>query len=193
MIQLVFFLGLGVGLLLLLYLLARRSDARAEGGAQALVEARHAVASLRTGLLPVEMVERIFARGDLDFIMSNSGKHVQELFRQERKKIALSWVAQLRRQILNLKDFHLGQSRLYARLDPRAELALALHFASLMALCRVLQVAFYLRGPYAARHVIGPAISAAGRVCTISERSLAFLTPDQRGAFRSSAGRPAAV
>lgn len=193
MIQLILFLGLGVGLLVLLYLLARRSDPKAEGGAQALLQARHAVNSLRAGLLPVELVERVFAQDDMDFVMSNSGKRVHELFRRERKKIALSWVTQLRTQILNLKEFHSGQSRLYAGLDLRNEMALALNFASLLVLCRVLQCVFYIRGPYAARRVVRPAIAAAGKVCEVSERSLAFLTPGGHDVFRGSAGRHAAV
>lgn len=193
MIAMIFFIVVGAGLLVLLYFFAVRTDPKAEGGAQALLEARHAVTTLRAGLLPVELVERVFARDDMDFVMSNSGKRVQELFRHERKKIALSWVAELRSQILNLKEFHSGQSRLYAGLDLRNEMALALNFASLLVLCRVLQCVFYIRGPYAARRVVGPAIAAAGKVCEVSERSLAFLTPGGQDAFRSSTGRHAPV
>ena len=48
--------------------------------------------------------------------------------------------------MLSLKQFHSGQSRLYARLDVRTEVALALSFASLLILCRVLQATFYVRG-----------------------------------------------
>ena len=192
MIQMIIFVIVGAGLLIILYLFALRTDPKAEGGAQALLEARDAVASLRTGLLPAELVARVFAQDDLDFV-SESGYRVQEMFRKERKRIALSWVAQLRRQVLNLKEFHSGQSRLYARLDIRSEIFLALNFASLLTLCRVLQVLFYLRGPHAARNLVGSAILAAGKVCTVSERSLAFLTPAERGGFRSSAGRHAAI
>lgn len=186
------FIIVGAGLLILLYLFALHTDARAEGGAQALLEARQAVNSLRLNLLPVELVDRVFAQNDLDFVMSKSGRQVQELFRRERRKIALSWVAQLRHQILSLKEFHSGQSRLYAELNLRTELALALNFASLLALCRLMQVAFYFRGPYAARHIIGPAMSAASRVCAVSEKSLAFLGPPDRS-VRSSTGSQAAT
>jgi hypothetical protein len=190
-ISMIIFVIVGAALLVILYLFALRTDPKAEGGAKALLEARDAVASLRTGLLPAELVARVFAQDDFDFV-SKSGYQVQEMFRKERKRIALSWVAQLRRQILNLKEFHSGQSRLYARLDIRSEIFLALNFASLLAVCRVLQVLFYLRGPHAARGLVGSAISAAGKVCTVSERSLAFLTPAEHG-FRRSAGRHVAI
>ena len=175
MIQLIFFLALGVGLLVVLFFLARRTESRAEGGAQALVEARQALNSLQTGLLPAGLVERVFAQDDLRFVSSMAGTGVQRLFLRERKRLALSWVAQVRRQVLSLKDFHSGQSRLYARLDVRTEIGLALSFASLLVLCRVLQATFYVRGPYAAPRMVGFAITAAVKVCTVSERALAFL------------------
>lgn len=193
MIEMIFFVAIGLALLALLYFLALRSDPRAEGGAEALLEAHHAVASLRTGLLTAEVVERIFAQDDLDFVMSNAGKPAQELFCRERKKIALSWVTQVRRQVLSLKEFHSGQSRLYAGLNLRTEIGLALTFFSLLVLCRALQVVFYLRGPNSAPFIVQPAISAAGKVCAVSERSLEFLTPRERGAFRNSPGREPAV
>lgn len=190
MIGTILFIIVGAGLLVLLYFFAVRTGAKVEGGAQALLEARQAVTSLRTGLLPLDLVDRVFAQNDLDFVMSKSGKSVQELFRRERRKIALAWAAQLKSQVLSLKEFHSGQSRLYADLDLRTELALALNFTSLLVLCRILQITFYLRGPYGARRVIGPAISAADRVCAVSEKSLAFLSPADRG-IRGSAGRQA--
>jgi hypothetical protein len=175
-IQLILFVALGVGLLVLLYFFARRTESRAEGGAQALVEARQALSSLQTGLLPAGLIKRVFAENDLYFVASTAGAKVQELFLRERKRLALSWVAQVRRQVLSLKHFHSGQSRLYASLSVRTEVALALSFASLLILCRVLQAIFYVRGPYAAPRMVGIAITAAGKVCTVSEQSLAFLT-----------------
>jgi hypothetical protein len=92
--------------------------------------------------------------------------------------------------VLSLKQFHSGQSRLYARLDVRTEVALALSFASLLILCRVLQATFYVRGPYAAPRVVGIAITAAGKVCTVSENSLAFLTRSRAGVLHHNAPGP---
>jgi hypothetical protein len=175
-IQLILFVGLGAGLLILIYFFALSPEPRAEGGAQALVEARHALNSLQTGLLPSDLVDRVFAEDDLHFVVSTTGAKVRELFLRERKRIALFWVAQVRKEVLSLKQFHSGQSRLYARLDVRTEIALALSFARLLILCRVLQATFYVGGAYAAPRVVGIAITAAGRVCTVSEDSLAFLT-----------------
>jgi len=187
MIQMLLFSSIGVALLALLYLFALRSDPKPEGGAQALVGARGALTSLRTGLLPLDLVERVFAQDDLEFVMSRSNPRVQKIFLRERKKIALAWVTQVRKQVLNLKAFHSGQSRLYAGLDARTEIVLALNFISLLVLCRALQAAFYLRGPFAARPMIAPAISVGAKICSVSERSLAFLTPGEQR-FPEAAG-----
>jgi hypothetical protein len=62
MIALIFFILIAFALLLLGMFLARRK--RAEGGAQAVLEARNALQSLQDGLLPSELVARIFSSED---------------------------------------------------------------------------------------------------------------------------------
>lgn len=186
MIELILFLALGAGLLVLLYFFARRAEVRAEGGAEALVEARQALNSLQTALLPPELVVRIFAREDLDFVQRACPAKIQQSFLRERKRIALSWIAHLRKQVLNLRRFHSGQSRRYAQLKFRTEMALALDFATLLVVCRILQAIFYLRGPYAAPKIVGKAIRVADTVCGVSERSLAFLAPGNASLQRAN-------
>lgn len=176
MVQLVLFLVLVVFFGVLLYSFARRSGARAEGGAEALVSARQALNSLQSNLLPPELVHRVFAREDLVFVSSTGSKKIRELFLRERKRVALRWVAQVRKQVLSLKRLHSGRSRFYAELDLRTELQLALSFASLLFVCRLLEAIFYFRGPFAAPRIVGAAIGVAGNICAASERSLAFLS-----------------
>jgi hypothetical protein len=186
--QLVLFFVLGVVFLALLYFLASRTDVRAEGGAEALLEARHALSSLQTGLLPANLVSRIFAQEDLEFVSSVGHRKIRETFLRDRKRLALYWIAQVRKRVLSLWRFYSGQSRCYARLDLRTELTLAINFASLLIVCRVLQAIFYLRGPYAAPRLVGRAVAVAGNVCAVSERSLSFLTPGVN-VFRTDSAR----
>lgn len=176
MIQLISFLVIGALLLASLYSFARRSR-RAEGGSGALVQAKQALNTLQAGLLPAELVGRIFARQDLDYVDSEASKEIRELFLEERKKVALSWVSRVRQQVLSLRSFHLGSARFYARLSLRTELSLAMSFAALLLECRALQVFLYVRGPYAVPRMVGSTAAAAVRVCKVSEESLAFLTP----------------
>lgn len=191
MIQLLFFLLIGVALLSSLLFLARRGGPRAEGDSRVLLEARKALDALRGGLLPEELVQRIFARGDLDYIISSGvPKRVHDLFIGERKKIALSWIQQVRCQVSSLKRFHVGAARSYAQLGLRTELELACHFAALLVVCRTLHLAVYVGGPYVAPRMVGATAAAAAKICAISEQSLAFLNPVQVKPFASGSLTP---
>jgi hypothetical protein len=187
-IQLIAFLLVGALLLVSLYFFATRTQ-RAEGSSGALVEAKHALNTLQAGLLPAELVGRIFARNDLDYVESSTSKEIRDLFLEERTKIALSWVSRVRKQVLTLKSFHLRSARFYAQLNLRTELALAVDFAALLFACRALQVFLYLRGPYAAPGIVVSTAASATRVCKISQDSLAFLTPAYAGQVSAGASR----
>ena len=180
MIQLIFFLFVGALLLSSLFFLARRGS-RAEGNAQVLVEARQALNALQVGLLPHELVGRIFADDDREYVASAAPGPVYELFLNERKKVALSWVKQVRAQVLSLQRFHLGAARFYTRLSLRTEIEFACHFTALLIVCRALQCLVYVAGPFAAPRMVGTTAAVAARVCEISEKSLAFMNPVQFG------------
>ena len=174
MLQLLFFLGVGALLFVLLAVLARRG--KAEGGARALIGARQALYTLRSELLPHELVARIFARDDLEFVLSLRSPDVQSTFVRQRKRVALLWVQRVQAQIRHLRHLHLGSARFYARLEFKTELSLAWNFTILIVGCRALTLAILLGGPYAAPTMVGTVADAATRVCAISARSLAFLT-----------------
>jgi hypothetical protein len=187
-IQLVFFLFIGAALLSSLFLMARRRT-RPEGNSQVLVEARQALNSLQTGLLPRNLVARIFAKEDSEYVASLAQKGIVELFTAERKKVAIAWVDQVQAQVLTLKRFHLRAARFYNKLSVRTELEVAWKFAALLTTCRALRVLLYVGGPYAAPRVVGLTASVATRVCEISEQSLTFLNPVQiRPMASNSAG-----
>ncbi len=190
MIQLISFLSIGALLLISLGFFARRGQ-RAEGGSGALVQAKQALNTLQGGLLPSELVTRIFDRQDLKYIESESSKEIRELFLEERKTIALSWVSRVRKQVLSLRSFHLGSARFYAQLSLRTEISLAVDFAALLFECRALQFFLYVRGPFAVPRMVGSTAATATRVCKISEQSLAFLTPAYAVRVGDSATRPA--
>ena len=192
MIQLILFLLIGVLLLASLYFLVRRGP-RGEGGGQALAEARQALNALQVGLLPPELVGRIFAQDDLEYVVSQTPTCIREMFIRQRKRVALLWLGQVRRQILSLRRFHIGAARFYSRLSFRRETMLALEFAVLVFACRSLQVVISVGGPYAAPRMIGLTMVMAQRVCGMSEKSLAFLGPAYaNGTVDRSAG-PAAL
>jgi hypothetical protein len=194
MIALLLYLLVGVGLLVFLWLLARRKGAPVEGCGRQFVEARQALRTLQEGLLPDNLIQRIFDRDDLRYVMASRPTDIGELFLQERKRISLMWVRRVRCEVRNLMQFHLDYSRLHAKLSLLTEIRLGLDFAVLLLACRALRILLYLRGPYGARAVVGVTTAAAGRVCAASEKSLAFLNPPALESFRrDSAGDGAAI
>jgi hypothetical protein len=175
-ISLIFFLSVGMLLFASLFLLARRST-RPEGSSVALIEARQALKTLQGGLLPEDLVKRVFAEQDWEYVRSETPQSVHELFIDERKGIALLWLSQVGKQIRSLQRFHRGAARHYAQLNPRVEVELALSFAALTTACKALQILVYVAGPYAAPRMVGMVANAAARACRISEQSLGFLDP----------------
>lgn len=182
MIQLILFLFVGALLFSSIFFLSRRNP-RTEGSSKVLVEARQALNSLQSGLLPPELVGRIFAREDFEYVANHTPKHVQEMFRKERKRIALAWVDQVRSEVVSLRRFHLGAARFYAKLNFKTEMALAFDFAALLLTCRALQAFLYVRGPYAAPRMVEATAAATARLCDVSEKALAFLTPSPLSTF----------
>jgi hypothetical protein len=175
MIALILYLCVALGLVALLYVLARRNRAPVEGSAHQFVEARGSLHALQEGLLPRELIGRIFDRSDLDYITATASPDIRKLFLAERKRISLHWVRRVRLEILNLMHFHRVHSRFHTHISPITEARLALDFAGLLLTCRLLETVFYFRGPYAAPGMVNATASAADRLCRASEKSLAFL------------------
>jgi hypothetical protein len=176
--SLVLYLVLGASLLLLLVFALLRRPGRPEGSSQALLDARQALTALQRDLLPPEVVQRVFAKQDLEYVLASSPEPVHRVFLDERRKVAMIWVRQVRRGVLSLRAFHLGQARHYARVNLATELQLAANFALLLIACRALEVALFFGGPYAAPQVLGRTVGVAGKLCRVSQQSLAFLSPD---------------
>jgi hypothetical protein len=193
MFGLLFYLALGIVLLAFLWLLARRKGAPVEGCGRQFVEARQALRTLQSGLLPENLIARIFDREDFHYVMTASPAGIGELFLRERKRISLMWVRRVRCEIRNLMRFHLDYSRLHAKLSLLTEIRMGLDFAVLLLACRALRILLYLRGPYGARAVVGVLTAAAGRVCAASEKSLAFLNPPALESFRRDSARDGAA
>jgi hypothetical protein len=181
---LIIYLLIGAGLFLFLLVLARRKSTPV-GCGEEFVQARHALRTLQLGLLPANLVERIFDSGDFEYVTAEGPREICKLFLAERKRISLMWVGRVRDEIRNLMHFHLGYSRFQSKLSLKTELRLTLDFILLLLACRTLQLWLYLRGPYSAPAIVGIAAEAAARVCRISDQSLAFLNPVAGDSFQN--------
>ena len=177
MTQLIIFLGVVVGLVVLLLVAMRRQPARAAGSAVELVTAKKTLESLQSGLLPPEHVEQVFGQRDLAYVEEVGSKDIRDLFLSERKRLALMWIRLVRRQVRALKEFHVSRSRMFTQMRWWKEFSLAFNFASLEIRCGILQLLMQWRGAYAAPDFARRTAAAAGRVCSTLDQSLAFLTP----------------
>jgi hypothetical protein len=180
-IALILYLALGAGLLVLLVAGLLRRRASAMGSSQALLDARQALSTLQGDLLPADVVQRVFAKRDLEYVLQATEQPIHQLFVDERRKVALIWVRQVRKGLVSLRTFHRRQARHYARLSFKTEVELAVGFAALLLACRALQVTLYFGGPYAAPRIVGGTVEVAARLCKVSEQSLAFLGVDLLG------------
>jgi hypothetical protein len=178
-IGLILFIAIGAGLLLLAlrFLVMRRSPVAPVGAAGALVAAKRTLAALETGLLPADSVERVFGRQDVEYVESLGSTEIRELFLTERKRLALLWIREVRKQVGALKEFHTRQARLFANLSRRTEFSIAIDFAYLQIQCAILEQMIQWRGPYAAPHFVRRTSSRAAGLCRVLDKSLAFLTP----------------
>ena len=175
MIALLLTIALGLGLILLLYALIRRSNLPVEGSAYQFVEARGSLRALQRDLLPRDFIDRLFDRSDLEYIRAQTCGEVRRMFLAERKRISILWVQRVRSEIQKLVHFHRGHSRFQSEISIVTELRLAADFGALLIICRMLEAIFYFRGPYAAAWLVDSAAATAARLCTVSEKSLAFL------------------
>jgi hypothetical protein len=175
MIALLLSIGLGLGLILLLWAMVRRSHLPVEGSAYQFVEARGSLRALQRDLLPRDFIDRLFDRSDLEYVSTHTSGDVRRLFLAERKHLSILWVQRVRSEILKLMHFHRGHSRFQSKISVRTEIRLAADFAALLVICRMLEAIFHFRGPYAASRLVDSAAATAARLCTVSEESLAFL------------------
>jgi hypothetical protein len=175
MIALLLSIALGLGLLFLLWALVRRSPMQVEGSAYQFVEARGSLRALQRELLPRDFIDRLFDRRDLEYVSAQTSPEVRRLFLEERKRISVLWVQRIRSEIRKLMHFHRGHSRFQSEISILTEIRLATDFAALLIICRLLEAIFNLRGPYAAPWLVDSAAATAARLCSVSEKSLAFL------------------
>ncbi len=119
---------------------------------------------------------RIFERHDLEYVAAQAPARIQELFLEERQKVVLSWVGQIRKQILSLKQFHLRFGALLCR--SQSEYGIAISLGVFSAARHLPQQC----GSPSAGEVLMPrptwsgrAAATAARVCDLSARSLDFL------------------
>ncbi len=96
---------------------------------------------------PEELVNRVFSRGDWEFVRGLKAGGVERLFEQERKKVALVWVCQTSAMVRKIMREHARAARQSKNLNISAEINIFAQFLMLMAVCGILSAAIQLVGP----------------------------------------------
>jgi hypothetical protein len=164
--QLIPFLAAALLLFFTLFLLLRHNPSTEElTDTDALGDARQALRSLETGLLSIDIVERIFARSDRDYVLSLESDSAYNTFVEERRRIALAWVRQVRQRVMTLWHFHNHATRHSPDLKLGSEARLAWNFVVLLLACQGLELLIYAVGPFTVPSMVGSASRAAAKIC----------------------------
>jgi len=129
------------------------------------------------------LADRIFSSQDWDFVRREASYELQREFQRERKRVALLWLKQTRREAARLMKFHRRTIRHNIDVNPSVEIRLAVNYLSFLFLCSVLQVLIRVRGPFRTRRIVGRAFGVANELWSVSERLISGLNASgDRGA-----------
>jgi len=156
------FVAIGLLLIGLLGALLRRNESAAQDSF-ALPHTYSSFPSLKFEERRKDILDRVFGHEDWDFILNHGSKEIRRLFLIERKKIALSWLSEIRSQSKAAMSFHVSHARTSQRLQPIQELKLAADFFGIRAKCVFIAVMILLRGPVALRGMVGRASRLSGQ------------------------------
>lgn len=98
-----------------------------------------------------DIMNRILAPEDVAFISSLHDRRIRVLFRQERRRLALAWVGQMRREARRVLQMHVQAARETGDLRPLSELRIASQFITFACVCTLMTMLLRVLGPFGAR------------------------------------------
>jgi hypothetical protein len=134
-------------------------------------------------LPPPEVLDRIFDPADLAFIASEHSPSLLRLIAEERQRLALSWLAQIKREALGTLARHRRVVRHLANLRPAVELRLALHAFSFYAVYFIVSALVRLYGAFETHAVIQQALRLCERLARLHSEMLADVAFEQEPAL----------
>jgi len=96
---------------------------------------------------PSEFLPKVFSVRDWDFVCELNSAALKKLFIRERKRVALTWVAETSALLTLVMRSHALAARHSSNLNPVTELKILAHYLSLLVLCGVLSLSIRVVGP----------------------------------------------
>jgi len=126
---------------------------------------------------PSDLVNRIFFADDSKFIQAANSPHLAELFRRERRQVALVWVQQTSASIHRVMHDHKRIARVSKDLDFETEVKLLWLYSELMLLCGALALAVQAVGPLGVRRLAVYADAHSQRLAQVQQSFQAATRP----------------
>ena len=181
----VLLISVGLVLLLLLLLWARRS-AREMASARDDSAARSALRALEFGIPSRRLARRIFASEDWDYVSSRAPSRIQRVLLRERTRIALKWLDDTVEKVNEVIEAHKVAARRHKGLLARVELRLALNYAAFLLFCLLVRMVIRSQGPFLPGRLVGYTVTFAENVSVLAARLAIAL----EGAARGNTGIP---
>jgi hypothetical protein len=174
MTNLVFFLAIPAALLLLLVLAGLRSTGEGAGGSTALPgDAEYLVRLPERGLL-----DRCLSPEDVEFVAVLNSPPLLRLLLHERRRLALAWLHQTRREAARLYRLHVRSVRHAAGLRPAAEVRLVFAVGLFTVVYALMVGTVWLYGPFRTRAFLHSLKVLAGVLLNLGGRIADTISPN---------------
>ena len=150
------FLALGVillAILLAVLLLRETPDPFLPSNGNQARESARVLTALELNLPSGELADRIFAQGDMDFILREAPL-LKRMFLQERTRVATMWLKDMRICMGQIFQLYRMATRKNAALEFWTELRIARDYFTFLFMASSLQALIYLLGPFAVRGMV---------------------------------------
>jgi len=134
--------------------------------------------ALDTPILQAELpsralMDRIFAEDDLIFVKAERVRQIRKEFLRERRRLALFWLGQAKREALRILRFHLRAVRADLALHPAVEFKLIFHTLLFFAIYGLLWRSVICYGAFWARAFMRNVVTLAGSLSGLGGSILA--------------------
>ena len=163
--------GLGTALLFLVWLAGRR---RSEAAALAPEDASF---EYLVRLPPRGLLGRCLAVEDVEYAAALGSTGVLHLLLRERRRLALGWLRQTRREAVRLFRLHIRMARHLPDLRPAAELKLLVQLGAFLVLYQLLAGTVRLYGPFRARTFVDSVQALADLLARLGGRIADTVVP----------------
>jgi hypothetical protein len=172
MIQLALVVVIAFSLLLVVGMLLR--DAFGRRGRSTAAQATELTTPALQAELPSRvLMDRIFAEDDLNFVKAERWRQIKKEFLRERRRLALSWLGQAKREALRILRLHLLAVRADLALHPATELKLIFHTFLFFAVYSLIWSSVFCYGAFWARAFMRNVVTLAGSLSGLGGSILA--------------------